>query len=220
LFQLDALQTPIGHASMFINLSDAEKGLPPQAGVDDPDFERLTDSSRLTLGLSNHFDYIPLSLKLYYNELDNELTVYTDENYIEVDEIEEAKDYSWGGKVYSTLETSSNNSLILTGGVQSDTFKAEGALEDSNRAELTTYTVAVEDQFWINDRLSLAAGAIYSYFDQTRFASGSPQDGTLSRGLDSTRRGANQWHGYGNMTRPPLATSVWPTMKLDASDSR
>jgi iron complex outermembrane receptor protein len=167
-FQLDAEQTPFGHASMFINLSDAEKGLPPETGVDDPDYERLTNSQRQTLGLSNQFNNIPLSLKLFYNSYESELTAFTDESYSEVDEIEQAEDYSYGGKLYSTIETSSNNSLILTAGAQSDVFKAEGELEDGNKAELTTYTLAVEDQFWINDKLSLAAGGIYTYFDQTR----------------------------------------------------
>ena len=168
LFQLDALETPIGHASLFVNLSNAEKGLPVEAGVEDPDYERLTDATRRTIGLSNHFNNIPLSLKLYYNSLDSDLTIYTDETYTEVDEVESSEDYSYGGKLYSTIETSSNNSLILSGSVQSDVFKAEGVLEEGNRAELTTYTLAVEDQFWVNERLSLAAGLIYSYFDQTQ----------------------------------------------------
>lgn len=168
LFQLDALDTPIGHASMFVNLSDVEKGLPVEAGVDDPDYERLTETKRRTVGLSNHFNNVPLSLKLYYNGFDSELTIYTDESYTEVDEIEASEDYSYGGKLYSTIETSANNSLILSGSVQSDVFKAQGVLEEGDRAELTTYTLAVEDQFWLSERLSLAAGAIYSYFDQTQ----------------------------------------------------
>ncbi len=168
LFQLDVLETPIGHAFMFVNLSGAEKGLPVEAGVDDPDFERLTKSKRRTLGLSNHFNNIPLSLKLYYNSHDSELKIYTDESYTEVDEIESSEDYSYGGKLYSTIETSANNSLILSGSLQSDVFKAEDVLEEGNKAELTTYTIAVEDQFWVNEHLSLAAGAIYSYFDQTQ----------------------------------------------------
>jgi iron complex outermembrane receptor protein len=167
-FQLDAQQTSFGHASLFINLSDAEKGLPPETGVEDPDYERLTNSQRRTLGLSNHFNNIPLSLKLFYNSYDSELTAFTDESYSEVDEVEKAEDYSYGGKLYSTIETSPNNLLILTAGAQSDVFEAEGELEEGNKAELTTYTVAVEDQFWINEKLSLAAGGIYTYFDQTR----------------------------------------------------
>jgi outer membrane cobalamin receptor len=165
--QLEALNFPLGRASVFINHSDAEKGLPVEAGVDDPDYERLTGSNRTTVGLSNHFNRIPLSLKLYYNSYDSELTAYTDERFEEIDEVERADDYSWGGKLYSRVETSANNSLVLTASGQADVFRGEGELEDGNRAELATYTLAVEDQFWITERLSLAAGLIYTYFDQT-----------------------------------------------------
>jgi len=167
LFQFDAKETPLGHASMFINLSEADKGLPPQAGVDDPNYERLTKNSRRTVGLSNHFKKIPLSIKLYYNGFDSELRVYSDDSYTEVDEIEAAEDYSWGGKLYSSFDTSDRNALVLSASVQADSFKAEGALEGTDKAELTSYTLAAEDEFWINDRLSLAAGVIYTYFDQT-----------------------------------------------------
>jgi len=166
-FQLDALDSAIGHTSMFINISDAEKGLPLEAGVEDPDFERLTKSRRNTIGLSNEFTRIPLTAKLYYNRYESELTVYTDASYGEIDEVESAEDYSYGGKLYSILETSTNNQLVLNGGVQTDVFKGEGELEDGNKAELTTWTLAVEDEYWINEHLSLAAGAIYTYFDQT-----------------------------------------------------
>ena len=168
LLQFDALQGPIGHSSLFINLSDAEKGLPVETGVDDPDFERLTRSKRQTVGFSNHFTQLPLSLKLYYNGYDSDLTVFTDESFSEVDEIETDEDYSYGGKLYSTLDTGSRNSIVLSASAQTDVFKAEGELEEGNKAELTTYTLAVEDQFWISQKFSLAAGGIYSYFDQTR----------------------------------------------------
>ncbi len=158
----------LGHSSMFLNISDAEKGLPPEAGTDDPDYERLTESTRTTVGLSNHFSGLPLTAKLYYNSYDSGLTTYTDSSYSEVDEVETAEDYSVGGKLYATLETSANNQLIISASGQKDVFRAEGELEDGNKAELATWTVAVEDEYWINKRLSLAAGIIYNYFDQTR----------------------------------------------------
>lgn len=166
--QFDTQESFIGHSSLFANLSDAEKGLPVDAGVEDPDHERLTESKRQTVGFSNHFSRIPLSLKLYYNAYDSELTTYTDNSFKEIDEVERAQDYSWGGKLYSTIETSDRNSLVLTAGAQADVFQAEGELEDGDKAELTTYVLAAEDQFWISNRLSLAAGLIYTYFDQTR----------------------------------------------------
>lgn len=165
---LDAQRTPLGHTSFFYNLSDAEKGLPPTAGVEEPDFERLTKSTRQSVGLSNQFTAIPLAAKLYYNSYDSELTVYTDGSYSEVDEIERSDDYSYGAKLYSTLQTHSNNALVLLAGGQTDVYKAEGELENGNKAELSTWTLAIEDQYWITDTLSLAVGGIYNVFDQTR----------------------------------------------------
>jgi iron complex outermembrane receptor protein len=166
--QFGAMQSVLGRTNLFINISDAEKGLPVESGVEDPDYQRLTHSRRQTVGLSNQFDRIPLSLKLYYNSYDSELTTYNDDRFDTVDEVEKAEDYSWGGKLYSTLETSERNTLVLTGSAQKDVFEAEGELEDGNKAELMTYTLAAEDQFWLTDKLSLAAGLIYVHFDQTR----------------------------------------------------
>ncbi len=165
---LDAQRTLIGHTSFFYNLSDAEKGLPPTAGVLEPDFERLTKSTRQSVGLSNQFTAIPLAAKLYYNSYDSELTVYTDGSYAEVDEVEKSDDYSYGLKLYSTLQTHSNNALVLHAAGQTDVYKAEGELENGNKAELSTWTLAIEDQYWITDALSLAVGGIYNVFDQTR----------------------------------------------------
>ncbi len=168
LFQADAQDTVIGHSSLFVSLSDAQKGLPVEAGVEDPDYERLTRSNRQTIGLSNHFKMLPLSLKLYYNGYQSRLKSYEDDSFSELDEIQAAEDYSWGAKAYSRLETSDNNSIVLSAGGQTDVFKGEGELERGNKAELATYTLAAENQFWVNQQLSLAAGLIYNYFDQTR----------------------------------------------------
>jgi len=165
--QINALETVIGHASAFFSFSDAEKGLPVEVGVDDPDFERLTTSIRKTLGLSNHFKGFPLSLKLWYNGLDTDLTVFTDDTFSEIDEIEVAEDYSTGARLYSIIETHPNNTLVLAGGLQTDVYKTNDQLEIGNRAELRTWMLAVEDEFWVTEEFSLAAGLLYTYFDQT-----------------------------------------------------
>lgn len=164
---LDARGTPVGQLSMFYNLSDSEKGLPPEAGSDDPDFERLEKSRRQTFGLSSRLAALPMSFKAYYNTYDSELAIYTDASYSRIDEIEKAEDYSFGLKLYSTLQTHANNTLVLHGSGQTDVFKGQGELEDGNRAEITTWTLAVEDQFVMTDTLSLAAGGIFNVFDQT-----------------------------------------------------
>ncbi len=164
---LDAQETAAGHLSLFYNLSDAEKGLPPTAGVEDPDYQRLTRSRRQTVGVSDRLSSIPLAVKAYYNSYDSDLTTYTDGTYTLVDDVEKTQDYSYGVKLYSTLQTHPNNTIVLHAAGQSDVFEGEGQLEDGNRAEITTWTAAVEDQFLITKTLSLAAGGIYNLFDQT-----------------------------------------------------
>jgi len=159
-------RSPLGETSFFYSASDVERGMPPEAGVEDPDYERVTKSLRQTVGLSNHFSRLPLSAKLYYNHYDGEIKTYTDASYREVDEVEEAEDYAWGGMLYSVINTHENNTLILHGSMENDVYKAEGALEDSDRAELHTYNLAIEDQYWHTEAFSIAAGAIYTWFEQ------------------------------------------------------
>ena len=108
----NAEESPIGDASIFYNLSDVDRGIIPQAGSEDPDFERLEKSQRQTVGFSNRINRLPLSYKLFYNEYESELVVYTDETYGVIDEVEKAEDYSWGGMLYSTLQTSEHNTLV------------------------------------------------------------------------------------------------------------
>lgn len=164
---LDGQETPLGHTSFFYNYSSADKGLPPTAGVEEPDYQRLTESTRQTVGVSNQFAALPLAVKAYYNAYESELVTFTDETYDDVDEVEEGEDYSVGVKLYSTFKTHENNLVVLHATGQTDVYKAEGELEDGNRAELTTWTLAAEDQFWISETLSLAAGGIFTLFDQT-----------------------------------------------------
>jgi len=166
--QLTNQSTLLGQTSLFVNLSDDEKGLAVETGIEDPDYERLTKSRRLTIGLSNNFSQMPLSLKLWYNGYESDLTSYADATYDLVDDVEFAKDYSYGGKLYSTLETSSSNTLVLSAGAQTEVFEGEGELREGNKAELTTWTLAVEDEFWITRSVSVAAGGIFAYFDQKR----------------------------------------------------
>jgi outer membrane cobalamin receptor len=158
--------SPLGESSIFYSYSDVERGMAPEAGVEDPDYERVTESRRQTIGLSNHFSGLPLTFKLYYNHYDGEIKTYTDASYTEVDEVDESEDYAWGGMLYATINTHENNTLILHGSAETDVYKAEGALEDSNRAELNTYNLAIEDQYWYAESFSIAVGGIYTWFEQ------------------------------------------------------
>jgi iron complex outermembrane receptor protein len=163
---LDYDDWQIGHTSFFVNMSDVERGLTPRSTSDDPDFERLTKSRRKTVGLSNQFGSLPLSLKVYYNEYDSELTIYTDSSYSTVDEIERGEDYTFGGAAYAHLQTWENGTLVLSGSWSRDVFEAVDVFEDFDRAELNTLTLSAEHQTVLANRLSLAVGAIYSHVDQ------------------------------------------------------
>ena len=173
VLHLNAPHSPIGNASLFYNFAESEGGLPLEAGEPEPDFERVLLSRRQTLGFSNRFQGLPLALKLHYNRFDSELGIYGDAGYTELEEIEAARDASFGGKVYSTIDTSQSNTLVLMAGAQQDEYEAEGQLEGASRAETLTYTLAVEDQYWINQHISLAAGGIYTRFEQTRLGNSS-----------------------------------------------
>jgi iron complex outermembrane receptor protein len=167
VLHLNAPESPIGSASVFYNLAESEGGLPLEAGEPDPDFERVLLSRRQTLGFSNRFNKLPLALKLHYNRFDSELGIYENADYLEPEEIEVALDTGFGGKIYSTMDTSASNTLVLMAGAQHAEYEAEGQFEGTNQAETLTYTLALEDQYWLTERFSLAAGGIYTHFEQT-----------------------------------------------------
>jgi iron complex outermembrane receptor protein len=165
---VDAPTSPIGESSFFASVSDAEKGLPPTAGVADPDYERLTLSQRRTVGVSNRFAAAPVSFKAYYNSYDSEITRYTDASYDRVEEVERADEYTWGAKLYGSLPLGERHTVVLYGAGQNDVFEADyDELEGEDRAELMLWNAAIEDQFAIGESLSVAAGAIFTLFDQT-----------------------------------------------------
>lgn len=163
---LDSDRSPIGHTSFFLNMSDVERGLTPHSTRDDPDFERLTMSRRITVGLSNRFESLPLSMKVYYNEYNSEVTVYTDATYSTVDEIDVGEDYTFGAVAYAHLPTWETGTLVLSGSWSQDVFEAEAVFDDFDRAELNTLTLSAEHETVLGNRLSLAVGAIYTRVDQ------------------------------------------------------
>lgn len=163
---LNSESASLGRTSFFVNATSNEKGLTPQAGTDDVDFERLTKSNRQTVGFSNQFLAIPLSLKMYYNASQTRLTAFTDGSYSEVDEVEDAEDYSLGGALYSKVSTSDNNLIVLNAAYRRDVFEAEEALENLDQVSINTYTLSAEDEFSFNKRISLAVGAMFNVFEQ------------------------------------------------------
>ena len=156
----------LGESALLLNLSDNERGTPPQAGVDDPDFQRLTESQRRTVGLSHSFAAVPVAVKLFHNHYDYELITYTDASYDEIDAIEKAEDYAFGGKAYATIGMGRRNTLVASLAAVEEVYEAQEVFPGSDEASLRTYNAALEDEWWIRDNVSIALGGIYTYFDQ------------------------------------------------------
>jgi iron complex outermembrane receptor protein len=164
LFQASFDQSPLGESRLLYNFAEDEFGLPLEAGVPDPDFERILLSRRNTLGFSNAFRAWPVSLKLYLNDYDYELGIYADASYAKPVEIEQANDRGHGARLFSVTDWSPANSFVWMGGAQSNRFEAQG---DPSR-ETREYSFAREHQYESPARSSLAAGLIYTRFEQVQ----------------------------------------------------
>jgi len=162
LAQATFLESPLGSTRFLYNFSDGVFGLPLEAGVSDPDFERILLSRRNTLGFSNAFHYWPLSIKLYLNDYDYELGIYENANYDSPEEIEEAQDRSYGARVYSAWEWAPSSTLVWMASGQSNGYKEP----NKAREETREYALALEQQYESANRLSIAAGLIFAHFEQ------------------------------------------------------
>ncbi len=155
----------LGETSLFYASSDNERGLAPETGTTDADFERLTQSDRRTIGLSNQFEAIPLSVKVFHNSYDSELTIYTDSSYGNVDEIEDAREDSWGAMAYSSVTAGERHLFVFGASAVHDEFESAGALAGVDEARMRTFTLSVEDHIQVG-KLVVSPGLIASRFDQ------------------------------------------------------
>ncbi len=158
----------IGSSSLIVSVSDNERGYPPQAGIEEPDFERLIESNRLTIGLANDFAFMPVSLRLHYNGYQSTLETYSDSLYSEVDERDEGRDHAYGATVYSRLATSRDNLLILSTAYEQDRYENDSDPELVQDFRADTYTVAIEDEIALKERWRVSAGGLFSRFEQPR----------------------------------------------------
>jgi iron complex outermembrane receptor protein len=165
-FQARNESTPLGDTAVFVNFADAERGLTPE--TIDPDYERLTLSRRKTIGISNHFDDVPVSARIFYNSYEANLAIYDDPQYRVLDEVESSDDSSYGGAVYSSFAAGEQHMLVVSASAVRDEFKGQGALENGNRARLQTYTLALEDQITVGSDATAVAGLIYTRVDSAQ----------------------------------------------------
>lgn len=156
----------VGTTSLLFSASDQERGFTPQVGIDDPDFLRLTDSSRLTLGLTNDFAFAPTSLRLYYNRYHSAETAYTDASYRVIDEVDEGTDRALGATLYSRLVTAPSNLMIVSLAYQGDAFSNSSDPEAVLDVDARTYTVAAENEAVLAEKVTVAVGGLLSRFEQ------------------------------------------------------
>lgn len=166
LAHMRARSRVVGTTSLLLSASDQERGFTPQVGIDDPDFARLTDSSRLTLGLSNDFASVPASLRLYYNRYHSAETAYTDSTYSVIDEVNEGTDRAVGATLYSRLVTTPSNLLIVSLAYQGDAFENRSDPEAVLDVDARTYTIAAEDEIVLQEKVTVALGGLLSRFDE------------------------------------------------------
>ena len=108
----------------------------------------------------------PVAVKLFHNHYDYELITYTDANYDEIDEIEQAEDYAFGAKAYATIGIGQRNTLVASLAAVEEVYEAQEVFPGSDDASLRTYNAALEDEWWIRDNVSVGIGGIYTHFDQ------------------------------------------------------
>ncbi len=156
----------IGRTSFLLSASDQERGFAPQVGIEEPDFARLTDSDRITLGVSNDFDGLPVSVRVYYNRYHSTETAYTDSTYSEIDEADESTDGTLGTALYARLVTTPRNLLVMNLAFQGDAFENRSDLEAVLDIDARTYTVAAENEVALTDGVTLSVGGLFSRFEQ------------------------------------------------------
>jgi len=154
----------LGNTSVLYSQSYNDRGLAPEVGTADADFERLTQSNRRTIGVSNQFEHIPLSVRFFHNSYDSELSIYTDNTYAQIDEIENAKEDSYGANVYSSISAGPRHTFVLGGTALDEKFESDGTFDDFDHASLRTYSLAAEDHISIGS-IALIAGGVYSRFE-------------------------------------------------------
>lgn len=157
---LNSQTQPIGNYSFFFNFSNNERGFPPEVGITNPDYLR-NESTRQTIGLVNRFSFLPISARFFYNLYRGEMAYYTDSTYSEIELVDEAKDHSIGGSLYSNLLISKDNILILNLSLKDDVYEGADKLEDLNKPKVSTYTIAAENELSIKDRLFISVGGIF-----------------------------------------------------------
>ncbi len=93
----------LGDTSLLVLRTQNDKGLPPQLGTDDPDFERLTGSDRAVYAISHQFAQIPVSVKVFHSEYDFTLKSYDNADYDTVSKLERGNAQTQGLRALLTI---------------------------------------------------------------------------------------------------------------------
>lgn len=147
---------------------DREKGLPSSADGSKP-WWRFTDWDKDTyyfIGDSKITDNLSTSVRIYHDTYYNVLDSYDDDTYttqtMKYTFHSTYDDYSNGASVTARLTYIPKNTLSLAAHYKNDIHKSQSDTGDAwEKDEMTTLSFAAEDDFKINDVLSMVFGLSY-----------------------------------------------------------
>jgi len=163
------------HDMMFSLIHiDNEKGIPPQVNASRPRYWRFTDWKRDLFALTDEIrptDRLTLRLRAFYDKYDNVIASYDDNTYTTQNAgsawTSTYEEYATGAGVQFFYESGEKHSL--RGGVnfKRDLHKERDDFgEDWEAYELRTYSLSLEDDFNVSDKLSLTLGSSLDVFSQ------------------------------------------------------
>lgn len=158
----------VGPSSLYFSASDNDRGYAPQSDIEEPDFERLIESRRITVGLANDLTFAPVSVRLHYNGYRSTLVTYEDSTFGAVDNTDDGQDHAYGATIISRLMSSERNRTLLSAAYEQDRYENDSDPEFAQDFRSDCYTVAIEDEVGVTDRLRVVAGGLLSRFEQPR----------------------------------------------------
>lgn len=186
--KLGSEKIPDHDLSLTFNYIDNEKGVPPHVSNSSPKYWRFTQWQRWMVALADEFQvWENLSIKgrLYYDKYDNTLKSYDDNTY-STQNMGYAwtsiyDEYSLGSSIYFYLSSTDSHFLKGSINLKKDVHKEQDDCDQPWESyEINTYSLGLQDDYKVNDKLSLSLGASFDIFDQVRSEMGNKGDNIYS----------------------------------------
>jgi len=169
LWRTTLSDTQLGDTSLFVLRTTNDKGLPPQLGVAEPDYERLTDSDRAVYALSHRFAQVPVSVKIFRSEYDYTLKGYDSANYDTVTDFEQGSAETQGLRAFAR---NTLGELTLTSSVSytEEQFTSAEIAEAGERWSLDYINLAAALDGELTDNIAYSLGGIFTRYQQAQAA--------------------------------------------------